>query len=65
MEIGDIVFYKKDWKSKRPWYLYSFGKNDLCTIVSIRNGDIYNEKNGEKRLNASIVNLNISEIEEI
>ena len=65
MNIGDIVFYKKDWKPKRPWYLYSLEKNDLCTIVAIRDGDIYNEKNGEKRLNASIVNLNISEIEEI
>jgi hypothetical protein len=37
-------------------------KGDLCTIVRVRNGSIYNEKNGEKRLNASIVNLPIDKI---
>jgi hypothetical protein len=37
----------------------------LCTIVAIREGKIYNEKNGEKRLNANIVNLNISEIKKV
>lgn len=64
MNVGDIVFYKKDWKGKRPWYLYSIHKNDLCTIVLLRDGKITNTKNGEERLNYNIVNLNISEIEE-
>lgn len=57
MKVGDIVKYKG-----REWYLYSLSMG-ICTIVAIRNGGIYNEKNGEKRLNASIVNLNINEIE--
>lgn len=65
MNVGDIVFYKKDWKPKRHWYLYSLSKGDICTIVAIRDGSIYNEKNGEKRLNNSIVNLSITEIEKI
>jgi hypothetical protein len=38
------------------------GKGDICTIVRIRDGDIYNYKGGEKRLNANIVNLPINEI---
>ena len=63
MKVGDIVYYKKDWKGKRPWYLYSISKGDLCTIVLMRDGKITNGKNGQERLNASIVNLNISEIE--
>ena len=57
MQVGDTVIYKG-----REWYLYSLSNEGLCTIVSIREGKIYNEKNGEKRLNANIVNLNISEI---
>jgi hypothetical protein len=63
MKVGDIVYYKTDWKGKRPWYLYSISKNNLCTIVVIRNGEITNEKNGQKRLNANIVNLDISNID--
>jgi len=63
MNVGDIVYYKKDWKGKRPWYLYSVSKGDLCTIVLMRDGKITNGKNGQERLNASIVNLNMSEIE--
>ena len=63
MKVGDIVYYKKDWKGKRPWYLYSLSKEDICTIVLIRDNKISNEKNGEERLNASIVNLSINEIE--
>jgi hypothetical protein len=63
MKVGDIVYYKKDWKGKRPWYLYSISKGDLCAIVLMRDGKITNGKNGQERLNASIVNLNISEIE--
>lgn len=62
MKVGDIVYYKKDWKGKRPWYLYSILKGDLCTIVLLRDDKITNGKNGEDRLNASIVNLNINEI---
>jgi hypothetical protein len=63
MKVGDIVYYKKDWKGKRPWYLYSISKGDLCTIVLMKDGKITNGKNGQERLNASIVNLNISDIE--
>lgn len=62
MKVGDIVYYKKDWKGKRPWYLYSISKVDLCTIVLLRDGKITNGKNGEERLNANIVNLNLNEI---
>jgi len=63
MNVGDIVYYKKDWKGKRPWYLYSVSKGDLCTIVLMRDGKITNGKNGQERLNASIVNLNMCEME--
>lgn len=62
MKIGDVVYYKKDWKGKRPWYLYSISKGDLCTIVLFRDGKITNGKNGEERLNANIVNLSLNEI---
>ena len=62
MKVGDIVYFKKDWKGKRPWYLYSTSKGDLCTIVLMRDGKITNGKNGQERLNASIVNLKIEEI---
>jgi len=64
MKIGDIVYYKNDFKGKRPWCLYDINENGLCTIVLIRNDKITNNKNGEERLNASIVNLNISELYE-
>ena len=57
MQVGDTVIYKG-----REWYLYSLSNEGLCTIVAIRDGKITNVKNGEERLNASIVNLNISEI---
>ena len=57
MNIGDIVEYMG-----KEYYLYSITKGDLCTIVRVRDGSIYNEKNGEKRLNASIVNLPIDKI---
>jgi hypothetical protein len=60
MQVGDTVIYKG-----REWYLYSLSNGGLCTIVAIREGKIYNEKNGEKRLNANIVNLNISEIKKV
>jgi len=63
MKVGDVVCYKKDWKGKRPWYLYSIEKGDLCRIVLLRNGKYTNFKRGETHLNANIVNLNISEIE--
>lgn len=62
MKIGDIVEYIDDWKKGREWYLYNLSKGDLCTIVILRDGKITNEKNGEERLNASIVNLNIEKI---
>ncbi len=62
MKVGDIVEYIDDWKKGREWYLYSLSENGLCTIVIWRDGKITNEKNGEERLNASIVNLNIEKI---
>ena len=62
MKVGDIVEYIDDWKKGREWYLYSIFKGDLCTIVILRDGKITNEKNGEERLNASIVNLSIEKI---
>lgn len=62
MKVGDIVEYIDDWKKGREWYLYSIIKGGLCTIVILRGGKITNEKNGEERLNSSIVNLNIEKI---
>ena len=62
MKIGDIVEYIDDWKKGREWYLYNLSEKGLCTIVILRDGKITNEKNGEERLNASIVNLNIEKI---
>ena len=62
MKVGDIVEYVDDWKKGREWYLYSLSEKGLCTIVILRDGKITNEKNGEERLNASIVNLNIEKI---
>jgi hypothetical protein len=57
LSVGSIVQYKG-----KEYYLYSIEKGDICTIVRIRDGDIYNNKGGEKRLNASIVNLPIKEL---
>ena len=62
MKVGDIVEYIDDWKKGREWYFCSLSKGDLCTIVIIRDGKYTNEKNGEVRLNANIVNLNIEKI---
>jgi hypothetical protein len=57
LSVGNIVQYKG-----KEYYLYSIGKGDICTIVRVRDGSIYNYKGGEKRLNASIVNLPIKEL---
>ena len=62
MKVGDIVEYIDDWKKGRERYLYNLSEKGLCTIVILRDGKITNEKNGEERLNASIVNLNIEKI---
>ena len=60
LKIGDIVEY-----GGKEYSLYSLSKGDLCTIVRIRDGSIFNEKNGEKRLNASIVNLQTDKIKKV
>jgi hypothetical protein len=57
LKVGSIVQYKG-----KEYYLYSIEKGDICTIVRVRDGSIYNYKGGEKRLNASIVNLPIKEL---
>jgi hypothetical protein len=57
MEIGNIVEY-----DGKEWYLYDIYGDNLCQIVRLRNGKYTNEKNGEIRLNANIVNLNIEKI---
>ena len=62
MEIGDIVEYVDDWKKGREWYLYDIYGDGLCMIVLIRDGEFQNTKNGETRLNASIVNLSVEKI---
>ena len=63
MKVGDIVYYKRDWKGKRPWYLFSLSQGDLCTIILLRDGKITNKKGNEERFNSNIVNLDINEIE--
>lgn len=63
MKVGDIVYYKRDWKGKRPWYLFSLSQGDLCTIILLRDGKITNKKGNKERFNSSIVNLDINEIE--
>lgn len=63
MKVGDVVYYKRDWKGKRPWYLFSLSQGDLCTIILLRDGKITNKKGNEERFNSSIVNLDINEIE--
>ena len=60
LSVGNIVQYKG-----KEYYLYSIEKGDICTIVRMRDGDIYNNKGGEKRLNANIVNLSIDKIKKI
>lgn len=60
MNIGDIVEY-----GGKEYYLYSITNGKLCTIVRIRDGSIFNEKGGEKRLNANIVNLPIDKIKKV
>lgn len=62
MEIGDIVEYVDDWKKGREWYLYDIYGDGLCMIVLIRDGKFQNTKNGETRLNTSIVNLKMDKI---
>lgn len=62
MKIGDTVEYVDDWKPGREWYLYDMYGDGLCMIVLIRNGSYKNTKNGETRLNASVVNLNVNKI---
>ena len=62
MKVVDVVEYIDDWKKGREWYLYNLSEKGLCTIVILRDGKITNEKNGEERLNASIVNQNIEKI---
>lgn len=62
MKVGDIVEYVDDWKPGRKWYLYDVYGDSLCMIVLIRDGSYENTKNGETRLNASIVNLNMDKI---
>jgi len=62
MKIGDTVEYIDDWKPGREWYLYDRYGDGLCMIVLIRNGSYKNTKNGETRLNASVVNLNVNKI---
>lgn len=57
MKIGDIIQYHN-----KDWYVYDIYGNNLCQIVRLRNGTIYNEKNGELRLNANIVNLPIENL---
>lgn len=63
MKVGDIVYYKRDWKGKRPWYLFSLSQGNLCTIILLRDGKITNKKGNEERFNSNIVNLDINEIE--
>ncbi len=62
MKVGDIVEYVDDWKPGRKWYLYDAYGDNLCMIVLIRGSSYENTKNGETRLNASIVNLNMDKI---
>lgn len=59
MKVGDIVWYKG-----KEYYLYSIYKGNLCRIVRIRYGKYTHTKNGEEQLNANIVNLDISKLEE-
>jgi hypothetical protein len=62
MMVGDIVEYIDDWKKGREWFLYDLYSDNFCKIVLVRDGKFTNKKNGENRLNASIVNLSIKKI---
>ena len=59
MKVGDIVEYKG-----KQYYLYSLYSGGLCRIVRLRDGKYTHTKNGEEQLNANIVNLDISKLEE-
>ena len=59
MKVGDIVEYKG-----KQYYLYSLYKGGLCRIVRFRDGKYTHTKNGEEQLNANIVNLDVSKLEE-
>ena len=74
MKIGDIVYYKNDWKPGRQWCLYDISSDGLCSIALIRNGKHTKTKTfgtpgkyqwNEEYLNANIVNLNVKDIERI
>lgn len=73
INVGDVVEYTRDWKPGRQWYVYSLRKGDLCTIVLLRDGKYMHEKRfksagyewTETYLNASIVNINISNLKKI
>lgn len=60
--VGDIVEYIDDWKKDREWFLYDLYSDNLCKIVLVRDGKFTNKKNGENRLNPSIVNLSVEKI---
>lgn len=59
MKVGDIVEYKG-----KQYYLYSLYKGGLCRIVRFRDGKYTHTKDGEEQLNANIVNLDVSKLEE-
>lgn len=59
MKVGDIVEYKG-----KQYYLYSLYKDNLCMIVRFRDGKYTHTKDGEEQLNANIVNLDVSKLEE-
>ena len=59
MKVGDIVEYKG-----KQYYLYSLYKGGLCRIVRFRDGKYTHTKNGEEQLNANILNLDVSKLEE-
>jgi hypothetical protein len=58
LKVGDTVTYKG-----KEYCVYSIYSPGLCEIVRIRDGKITNIKGGEERLNASIVNLPVKELE--
>ena len=59
LKVGDIVEY-----GGNAYYLYSIRSGDICTIVRIRDGSIFNEKNGEKRYFTYILIRNYAEEEQ-
>ena len=58
IKVGDTVIYKD-----KEYCVYDLYSSGLCEIVRIRDGKIINTKGGEERLNASIVNLTVKELE--